>query len=220
MDEDSIILRGVVGSTAFGLARPGSDIDRLGLYVIPSRQLHLVDRAYADRKETVVTKDPDVTMHEVAKYMRLALKCNPTMVDLLYLTEYEVETWAGQELVRMRRDFLSEPWVRSAYVGYAIGQIKRIKQEWANDNRQHRIAKHARHCFRLMEQAEQLLGTGTLTVKVKDPEFYWRFDEMSPFEIEDEFRTAAARLETAPSVLPEHPRTDRLQKLLWYIRGV
>lgn len=213
-----VLLRGVVGSTAFGLARPGSDIDRLGIFAYPIRLLHTVDGKRWD--ESVVKKDPDSTMHEVGKYVRLALKCNPTIVDLLYLTEYEVLTSTGQELIGLRRDFLSEKYVRSAYSGYALGQISRIQQEWRNEQRQARIAKHARHCFRLLEQAEQLLTTGELTVRVPDPEVYWAFDSMSVESIEELFREKAARVNNLDTVLPERPRTDRLERLLWDIRGI
>jgi predicted nucleotidyltransferase len=222
LDTAGVLLRGVVGSTAFGLARPGSDIDRLGLFATPVRHLHVVDRDKVTQllRESVVTRDPDLTMHEIGKYIRLALRCNPTLVDLLYLPEYEVLTEAGQRLVDLRSDFLSETYVRSAYGGYAMSQIARIQQEVRNEQRQGRIAKHARHCFRLLEQGKDLLYKGSLTVRVSNPDFYWAFDEMSAERIEEEFQRAFDTFNSVDSVLPKYPRTDRLQQLLWDIRGI
>jgi hypothetical protein len=141
-------------------------------------------------------------------------------MDLMYLEEYERDSWEGEWLVDIREDFLSETYVRSAYGGYAIGQIKRIKQEMANEARQRRVAKHARHCFRLLRQGKQLLEYGTLTVKVPDPEFYWSFDEMSAEQIEKEFRREFDVFEAQETILPPLPRTDRLQDFIYYVRGL
>jgi predicted nucleotidyltransferase len=212
-----IILSGVVGSTAFGLARAGSDIDRLGIFVRPTQDFFQIG---GHGKDTLVTTAPDSALHEVGKYVSLALKCNPTIMDLMYLPEYEVCTTMGEWLVNIREDFLSEKYVRSAYGGYAIGQIKRIKQEMANDQRHARIAKHARHCYRLLEQGRELLETGSLTVRVSDPDAYWSFDVMETWVIDRMFVKAFERFEAAKSVLPQAPRTERLQVFINAIRGV
>jgi predicted nucleotidyltransferase len=217
MGTPNTLLRGVVGSTAFGLARPGSDIDSLGIFVRPTPEFF---RIGARNSDSLVRKDPDVSLHEVGKYVDLALKCNPTIMDLLYLEEYEQQSWEGEWLVDIREDFLSEGYVRSAYGGYAMGQIKRIKQELANEARQTRVAKHARHCFRLLRQGQQLLEHGTLTVRVPDPEFYWAFDEMSADQIEAEFWKAFDVFNDRVGILPAQPRTDRLQDFINYVRKI
>lgn len=211
----NVLLSGVVGSTAFGLARAGSDIDRLGIFIRPTPDFFRIGAKHEDSR---VTTKPDVTLHEVGKYVNLALKCNPTIMDLMYLEEYEQQSWEGEWLVDIREDFLSEPYVRSAYGGYAMGQIKRIKQELANDGRQRRVAKHARHCFRLLRQGQQLLDYGTLTVKVPDPEFYFAFDDMTADQIEKEFWKAFDTFNDRIGILPQQPRTDRLQDFINYVR--
>jgi len=74
----SIILSGIVGSTAYGLAGPDSDVDRIGIFAAPTVAFHgLVMPA-----ESHVTSKPDRTMHEVRKWCRLALGCNPTVMEL------------------------------------------------------------------------------------------------------------------------------------------
>jgi predicted nucleotidyltransferase len=213
----NILLSGVVGSTAFGLARPGSDTDRLGIFIRPTPEFFRIGSQHQD---SLVTTAPDVTLHEVGKYVNLALKCNPTIMDLMYLEEYVQQSWEGEWLVDIREDFLSEGYVRSAYGGYAMGQIKRIKQELANEARQKRVAKHARHCFRLLRQGQQLLEYGTLTVRVPDPDFYWAFDEMSGDQIEAEFWKAFDVFNNLVGILPAQPRTDRLQDFINYVRKI
>jgi predicted nucleotidyltransferase len=213
----NILLSGVVGSTAFGLARPGSDTDRLGIFIRPTPEFFRIGSQHQD---SLVTTAPDVTLHEVGKYVNLALKCNPTIMDLMYLEEYEQQSWEGEWLVDIREDFLSEGYVRSAYGGYAMGQIKRIKQELANEARQRRVAKHARHCFRLLRQGQQLLEYGTLTVRVPDPDFYWAFDEMSGDQIEAAFWKAFDVFNNLVGILPAQPRTDRLQDFINYVRKI
>lgn len=70
----TVLLAGVVGYTAYGFAHAGSDVDRLGLYAAPTEELHGLHRP----AESHVTTGPDVTLHEAAKWCRLALSCNPT----------------------------------------------------------------------------------------------------------------------------------------------
>jgi predicted nucleotidyltransferase len=215
MATTNILMSGVVGSQAFGLARAGSDTDRLGIFVRPTPEFFRID---AKHQDTLVSKAPDVALHEVGKYVSLALKCNPTLLDLMYLETYEELSWEGEWLVSIREDFLSEPYVRSAYGGFAMGQIKRIKQELANEGRQARVAKHARHCFRLLHQGRQLLDYGTLTVKVEDPSEYWALDEMTGEQIEKQFCRVFETFNGRVGILPPQPRTDRLQDFINYVR--
>ncbi|MFD7300744.1 DNA polymerase beta superfamily protein, partial [Streptomyces pharetrae] len=40
MTVNNILLSGVVGSTAYGLAHEDSDVDRLGVFAAPTESLH------------------------------------------------------------------------------------------------------------------------------------------------------------------------------------
>ncbi len=51
-----VLLSGIVGSTAYGLAHAGSDIDRLGMFAAPTEQLHGLHRS----AESHVTEKKDV----------------------------------------------------------------------------------------------------------------------------------------------------------------
>ncbi|MFI9270236.1 DNA polymerase beta superfamily protein [Kitasatospora sp. NPDC052896] len=161
-----VLLSGVVGSTAYGLARAGSDVDRLGVFAVPTEELHGLCRPVESR----VTTAPDRSWHEAAKWCRLALAGNPTVSELVWLPDelYEVRTALGDELIGLRRAFLSAPAVRSAYLGYATQQFRKLLNKERADPA--RRAKHARHLVRLLEQGTGLHEIGELRVALADPE--------------------------------------------------
>lgn len=185
-----VLLDGVVGSTAHGLAGPDSDVDRLIVAAAPTAAF----LGLGEVKESHVTTNPDVTVHEIGKFLRLALKANPTITELLWLSEYDWSNRLGLELVRMRAKLLSAPQVRRAYLGYATDQFTKLKNRgdgsFSADTRK-RTAKHARHLARLCDQGFQLYATGTVRIQLDNPQFYLDFGE----------RVAGGDLDTAESLL-------------------
>ncbi|MDI5961615.1 DNA polymerase beta superfamily protein [Streptantibioticus silvisoli] len=198
----NVLLSGVVGSVAHGLAHEGSDVDRLGMFAVPTERLHGLHRP----RESHVSTGPDVTLHEAGKAVRLILACNPTAGELLWLARYETRTPLGDELVAMRGRLLSERAVRDAYLGYARQQFRKLlARDPATDPA--KAAKHARHLVRLVRQAEQLHRTGHLTLRVEDPDAVRELGESfaaAPLRAETFLARAADRLD-APGVLPEAP---------------
>lgn len=171
-----LVLEGVVGSTAYGLNNENSDIDRLGIFLAEPEEILSIHQPAAE--ESIVKNDPDVTYHELGKFCRLALKCNPTVTELLWLPEYEIFTTTGMLLIDLRHEFLSTKYVRNAYLGYATQQFEKLK---ARDGKNfssdlgNRTNKHARHLARLLHQGYELYSNGVLTVKLNDPQWYIDF---------------------------------------------
>ena len=123
-----VLLSGIVGSTAYGLNGPDSDIiDRLGTYAAPTVQFHGLHPP-VDKAASRVTTNPDVTMHEVGKFVKLCLGGNPTAMELLWLKGYETLTPLGQDLIDIRTSFLSTKKVLDAYLGYATQQFRRLSE--------------------------------------------------------------------------------------------
>lgn len=173
------ILRGIVGSTAYGLHHENSDIDRLGCFVEPTIAFHGINAPKASR----VQKEPsDYTEHEAGKYVSLLLKCNPTAMELLWLPDdlYELVHPEGLGLIEIRKHFLSAKAVRNAYLGYATQQFRRLTERgdgsFSSDTRK-RTAKHARHLRRLCWQGFVLYSTGQLPIRVENPDEYHIFGE-------------------------------------------
>jgi uncharacterized protein len=200
-----VLLSGIVGSTAYGLATPESDIDRLGVFAVPTVELH----GLATPAETVTTSKPDSTYHEARKFCVLALAGNPTVSELLWLPSdlYETRTDPGGELIDIRSAFLSAKAVRDAYLGYAGQQFRRLADRPADVRR--RTAKHARHLMRLCYQGLHLYRTGELVIRLADPAAFRDFGDRVAGGDTEAARSLIADYERAfdeaRTVLPERP---------------
>ncbi len=194
---EGVILEGVVGSRAYGLAGEDSDEDRLGVFLAPSTDFFGLD----DVAETAKNPGPDEVLHEVGKFCRLALKVNPTVTELLWLDRsgYLTCTGFGAELIEMREAFLSAPYCRNAYLGYATSQFAKLKGRedgsFSADLR-HRTAKHARHLARLLVSGYGLWATGLLRVRLDAPQWCTDFGE----------QVAAGDLRAAEELLATYER--------------
>jgi predicted nucleotidyltransferase len=175
-----VLLSGVVGSTAYGLAGPDSDEDRLGMYAAPTIQFHGLHPPVA-KAASIVKTEPDFTLHEAGKFAKLCLGGNPTVMELLWLPEYEVITALGKDLITIRSSFLSARKVRDSYLGYATQQFARLERRgdgsFSADTRK-RTAKHARHLMRLCHQGFILYVSGRLVIKLDQPEVFRNFGEV------------------------------------------
>lgn len=210
------LLKGVVGSQAFGLAHEGSDYDYQGVFVAPTQDFL---ELFPVINESVSYKNPDTTYHEVGRYCRLAMKCNPTVLDLLWLENYNVRTQLGTELINLRNNFLSAKYVRDAYFGYAQQQLSKLSK----DPRPEKRAKNARHFARLLEQGWRLYSTGTYSVKLEDPEFFIVFGEQVGRQQKYDQAEAYLKVfkhyfDTKPSVLPEKPNSEPINEWLLKVR--
>jgi predicted nucleotidyltransferase len=214
------ILSGIVGSTAYGLAHADSDIDILGIFAAPTTDFHGLHRP----KESHVTTKPDSTWHEAAKWCRLALACNPTAMELVWLTDHEAVTDLGEDLIGIRHAFLSARRVHDAYLGYATQQLRKLQARgdgtFSSDVRG-RTAKHARHLVRLLQHGVELHQTGTLTIRLADPN---RVQYLAGRLVADpsygnELLRDAEFTFDAPGVLPEEPDTAAVERWLRAVRA-
>lgn len=217
----NVLLEGVVGSSAYGLATADSDIDLLGVWAVATEELFGLDTPV----ETVTTTTPDGCWHEAAKFTRLALKVNPTVTELLWLPDgsYTVVTDLGFLLVGMRKAFLSANNVRDAYLGYATSQFKRLAERgdgsFSSDTRA-RSQKHARHMARLVRQGHELFTTGELVVDVSaDRDWFFEFSESSPELWVKWFERERTVFANANTVLPDVPNRARVLKWLEVVRN-
>lgn len=203
------LIQGIVGSTAYGLNTANSDIDRLGVFTYETEAFFQLEQP----KESLVSTNPDVTQHEAVKACKLLLSCNPTVTEILWLPEslYEYKSSLGKELIELKHSFLSAKRVKDAYLGYASQQFQRLLKRGDgkfDSDTGNRTAKHARHLKRLTVQGYQLYTTGTLNIRVDDPQSYLDFGESVakypelaiPYmsTMEDKFKTATTKLPEVP----------------------
>lgn len=217
----NVILSGVVGSTAYGLATPESDVDRAGIYAVETAQLFGLKAPV----ETVVTKAPDSTMHEARKFCALAVQCNPSVLELLWLGAYEEQTSLGFSLIVIRNHFLSARRVKDAYLGYATQQLKRMQEPLGAINaegRKRKLAKHARHVARLLYQGYQLYRTSTLPVRLPNAGLVREIGEAAGEgdngPLRRFFASHEAKFNGNPSALPEFPDKQIIDNWLYEVR--
>ena len=216
-----LLLAGVVGSTAYGLAGPVSDVDRLGVFTRDTSEFFGIDQP----RESIVTTHPDVTYHEAVKACRLLLGCNPTITELLWLEEYETKALVlGDELVALRSAFLSAKRVRDAYLGYADQQFRKLLSHgrFGSDIPDRRTAKHARHLMRLVDQGHELYTTGRLTIRLADPQRYLDFGEevaRDPESARPFMAAAEERFNQARTCLHDEPAKGAVVSWLRNVRA-
>lgn len=219
MKPNNIILEGITGSKAYGLDTPTSDTDIKGIYVNPTEQV--LEMGYNHEKATKDHVEPDWCYHEVQKFMMLAMQCNPTVLELLFLDDYLVKNEWGQLLIDNRDAFLWDK-VYYSYGGYALSQARDLNRKGHYGNgRNNRKEKHTRHCFRLLYQGKELLETGGLTVRVTPDvrEELFALGKEEPAVIVERFEKEFKDFDDIKTVLPNKPDTERINKVLLQIRS-
>ena len=226
MDDEDVtrhpLLLGVVGSTAYGLAHEGSDVDRLGMFARSTERLFGLEAL----KDSHVSTSPDVTWHEARKALRLIMACNPTATEILWLEGYEVRHPLGEELIGMRSMLLSAKGVRNAYLGYATQQLRKLRAREVTGTAapsRTQSAKHARHLIRLVIQGVELHTHGDLVIRIPDPQVLRDLAEefVADPPLAEGFLAWAESEFDKPGVLPSEPDVKEaelwLKKVRWAV---
>ena len=101
---DCVIYRCVVGSRAYGLDDDGSDYDRRGIYLPPADR-HWSLYGVPEQLENPATEE---VYWEFQKFVTMALKANPNVLECLYTPLVETVQPIAAELLGMRDAFLSK----------------------------------------------------------------------------------------------------------------
>ena len=141
--ESFIIYRCVVGSRAYGLDHDDSDTDRRGIYLAPA-ELQWSLFGAPEQFEDNATQS---CYWELQKFLTMALKANPNILECLYSPMVEKVTPLGEELLALRQQFLSQM-IFQTFNGYAMSQFKKIEQDIRNLGEVR--WKHAMHLLRLL----------------------------------------------------------------------
>jgi hypothetical protein len=145
-----VIYRCVIGSQAYGLADTQSDVDRRGIY-LPPADLHWSLYGVPEQLEN---DDAQEAYWELQKFLVLALKANPNVLECLYTPLVEKATPLAEKLLAMKSIFLSRM-VYQTYNGYVMSQFKKMQADIRNKGQVK--WKHVMHLIRLL-----LSGIGVL----------------------------------------------------------
>jgi len=149
----------VVGSRAYGLAGPDSDVDRRGIYRAPTPLFWRLDKP-----PTHVSGPAEEQFSwELERFCVLALRANPTVLECLWSPHVTHSTAVGDALVGLRRAFLSRR-VGTTYGEYASDQLAKL--EAARRRGAPVRWKQAMHMLRLLMAGAHVLATGEVLVDV------------------------------------------------------
>ncbi len=209
---DSVIYRCIVGSRAYGLDNEQSDTDRRGIYQPPA-MLHWSLYGIPEQLEN---KENQECYWELQKFLILALKANPNVLECLYTPLVEKISPVAQELLEIREIFLSQL-VYQTYNSYVLSQFKKMEQDLRNTGEVR--SKHAMHLIRLLLSGITVLKEGFVPVRVQDyrsqllsirnEEMSW--DEVNRWRLDlhREFDRAFAA-----TSLPERPNYEKANQFL------
>jgi uncharacterized protein len=200
---DCVIYRCIVGSRAYGLDHEESDIDRRGAY-LPPAEAHW---SLFGVPEQLENKDTQECYWEFQKFVLLALKANPNVLECLYTPLVEKVAPIGQEMLEQRAIFLSKL-VYQTYNNYVLSQFKKMEQDLRTGGKVR--PKHAMHLVRLMLSGITVLREGYVPVRVeahrdrllaiRNGEIHW--DEVNAWRLALHAEMDRAY---ADSVLPDRP---------------
>ena len=209
---DRVIYRCVIGSQAYGLAGEGSDVDRRGIY-LPSADLHWSLFGVPEQLENEETQE---AYWELQKFLVMALKANPNVLECLYSPLVETATPLAEELLAMRSSFLSRL-VYQTYNGYVMSQFKKMQADLRNQGQVK--WKHVMHLVRLLLSGIEVLRSGFVPVRVGEHreqllairrgEVAWEETEKWRLSLHREFDAA---LEATK--LPDRPDYERANDFL------
>ncbi len=214
--EQHTVLAVVVGSRAYGLHGPGSDYDRRGVYVAPTRAFWRLDKPPTHLDGPAV----DQFSWEFERFCVLALQGNPTVLEVLWSPLVQSVTVDGEWLLAARQAFLSRR-VAETYGGYARDQLNRVSARRERTGETNH--KQAMHMIRLLVAGAHLLRTGEVLVDVghlrdrllavRRGELPW--DEVVAWAADLFVELADAATAT---VLPEQPGRVDVDRLLTAVR--
>ena len=210
--ESLIIYRCVVGSRAYGLDTEDSDTDHRGVYLAPADlqwSLYGAPEQFEDNAAQ--------SCHwELQKFIIMALKANPNILECLYSPLVEKMMPLGEELLALRKQFLSQM-IFQTFNGYAMSQFKKIEQDLRNHGEVR--WKHAMHLLRLLLTGAATLRTGAVPVRVeqhrvrllsiKRGEMPWPEVDAWRRELHGDFERALAETK-----LPERPDYETANRFL------
>lgn len=158
--ESVIIYRCVMGSQAYGLETGESDVDRRGIYLSPAE----LQWSLFGAPEQFEDNAAQAVYWELQKFLIMALRANPNILECLYSPLVEKTTPLADELLAMRQRFLSQM-IFQTFNGYALSQFKKIEQDLRNQGEVR--WKHAMHLLRLLITGAATLREQRVPVRVE-----------------------------------------------------
>jgi len=209
-----IIYRCKVGSKAFGLDNEQSDDDLRGIFLPPAnRHWSLYKRP---EQIEIKTERDDEVYWELEKFLKLALKANPNILETLW-TPIVLHCNAIGEKIRINRKAFLSKHLYKTYSGYVLSQFRRMKNSFEKTGKYKN--KHAMHLVRLLYSGIEAMKTGEIVVnvsehrdqllKIRNGEFSFEEIRQCALELDRSFQKAFEQTD-----LPEQPDFELVDRML------
>lgn len=213
-----IIYRCQVGSKAYGLATEDSDDDLRGIYLPPARLDWSLYRL-PEQLESI-DSEKDEVYWELGKFIRLALKANPNVLETLWTPIVLDANDVAERLRTIRQAFLSKH-IYKTYSGYVLSQFRRMANAVKNQGKFK--PKHAMHLVRLLYSGIAALQTGEIQVDVserRDELLHIRNGSLSFDEVKERALGLDRTFQQAfeKTTLPEQPDYAQVNEFLIWAR--
>lgn len=203
----------MIGSRAYGLDDDASDTDYRGVF-LPTAEMHW---SLYGVPEVIECYDTQEHYWELQRFLVLALKSNPNVLECLYTPLIEKTTPIGDELLGMKEAFLSRL-VYQTYNGYVMSQFKKMQADIRNQGQVK--PKHVMHLIRLLLAGDSQFFAKDLSrfastafreelLAIRRGEMPWEESEAWRLRLHKEFDQALK--ETS---LPERPDYERVNDFL------
>ena len=209
-----IIYRCQVGSKAFGLSTDDSDDDYRGIF-LPPAESHWSMYKIPEQIESNDGVDDEVYW-ELEKFLSLALKANPNILETLWTPMVIEASPLALRLREIRNAFLSKH-IYKTYSGYVLSQFRRMKNSFEKSGKFK--PKHAMHLLRLLHSGIGCLQTGDIMIdvshhreslmKVRENQFTFEEVREQALMLDREFQAAFES-----TGLPEQPDFETVNQFL------
>jgi len=209
---DRVFFRCVIGSRAYGLDDDRSDTDVRGIF-LPSAEQHWSLAGVPDQIETHATQEH---YWELQRFLELALKANPNVLECLFTPLVLKATPLARDLMAMRSCFLSKL-VYQTFNGYVQSQFRKLQADLRNQGAIK--PKHAMHLIRLLISGIGILRTGEVPVAVgenRESLLRIKATEMPEDEMHSWRQSLHAEFDAAfaATALPDRPDYARVNAFL------
>jgi predicted nucleotidyltransferase len=201
----------LTGSRGYGTNIESSDWDYRGIAVPPldtyiglnPRFEQVVDTekktTWKHYPEGMLEPDADMQVTELGKFCRLAMECNPSVIEILFSDKIIYQHPLAEKLIENRDLFLSRL-AKPRFCGYALSQLSRIKghKRWLDNPPQ---TQPARKDFGLGEKASisvDQLGAAEALVR----------REVDNFMIDQQFLPEETKIELGNGL-------GRMMRIIW-----
>jgi len=154
------ILKVLIGSRAYGLANEKSDYDYHAVYILPTSEILSLNYRY--KGNDWIEGIEDNVSYEIGHFLKLAIKCNPTILEVFKAPIIEVNE-DGLKLRTLFPYIWSPQQAFDAFVGYGLNQRKKFLDK--KDNRQN---KYAVAYIRVLLQLNQLLSKNDFNIEIPE----------------------------------------------------